>query len=102
MDSMNDRPEKPLGPLNRRPEKPVARLNPAQRRWHEENPKRAPIGPENLPGAGWYVASLVIPIIGVGLGFYAMTKNLIGPGLAMWAASFVGLLVGVYLQLASS
>jgi hypothetical protein len=62
-------------------------------------PEKRPIGPDNLPGAGWYVISLLIPIIGFGLGFYAMTRNLLGPAFAMWTLSLVAGVIGTYLQL---
>ena len=45
-----------------------------------------------LPGGWWYVGALCIPLLGVILGLVALARNQVGPGFALWACSFVGLI----------
>jgi hypothetical protein len=45
------------------------------------------------PGAGSYVAAVILPIVGIILGIVALAKNRVGPGLALMAAAWLAGLV---------
>ena len=48
-------------------------------------------------GGWWYVLALLLPIAGVIAGIYWLAKNEVGPGLALFATSFVGWMAGLVL-----
>lgn len=47
----------------------------------------------------WYVLALLLPIAGFIGGIVCFAKSQVGPGLAMWATSFLGWMLAVVLLL---
>jgi len=68
--------------------------------------KKEPIGPDNLPDKGWYwtafFLTLLLAPIGAlytfGASIYMFSRNLIGPPIAMWAASTGGFILAVIIM----
>ena len=47
--------------------------------------------------AWWYVAALLIPIVGVVAGIVFLAKGRIGPGIALWGTALLGAFLGTVL-----
>jgi hypothetical protein len=70
---------------------------------HEEYPTKDKLGPDNLPGGGTYwgvffITMLLAPIgwiVAIVAGIVLLTRNLIGPAIAVWACSFAGTIAAV-------
>ena len=54
------------------------------------SPIRRPAAVQTAPGQEEYWLSVIIPPVGIILGIIAMSRSYTGPGLALWAVSFIG------------
>jgi TM2 domain-containing membrane protein YozV len=49
----------------------------------------------NAPHPAWYVVALLFPIVGGIVGVVQFAKGRVGPGIALWTVSAVGVLLAL-------